>query len=63
MAAMPSYVILCDRDGQTYDAELTLRGWYCPRDGGELGDVTGVRQPRVGTRCRECGAVVVETLP
>jgi hypothetical protein len=34
-----------------------------PRDGGELGDVTGFRQPRVGTRCPECGAVVVETLP
>jgi hypothetical protein len=63
MAAMPSYVILCDWQGQTYDAELTLCGWFCPRDGSELGDITGVMQPRVGIRCPGCGAVVVETLP
>jgi hypothetical protein len=60
---MPSYAILSDREGQTFEAELTPQGWICPLDGGGLGEITGHGEPRVETRCPTCGAIVVETLP
>lgn len=51
---------LVDDNGQTFPAERTDRSWVYTSDGGDLGDLSEYRGPRVGTRCPRCGAVVFE---
>lgn len=49
--------MLVDKKGQTFRAERTERGWRCPRDSADLGDLSGFAPPRVGSQCPQCGAV------
>lgn len=54
-------VWICGRDGVGCSAVCEGERWACPLDGGDLGDASGYRAVRVGSRCPVCGAVVYKT--
>jgi len=51
-------VTLCDRDGRETSAVRRGDRWICPRDEGDLGDASGYRAVRIGSRCLRCGLIV-----
>lgn len=55
-------VWICGRDGVEYTAVRKGERWECPLVGGDLGDASGYRALRVGSRCPVCGAVVYKVM-
>lgn len=53
---------ICGRDGVGRPAVREGERWPCPLDGGDLGDASGYRALRVGSRCPVCGAVVYKVM-
>lgn len=51
-------VTLSDRDGREMSAVRRGERWTCPRDEGDLGDASGSRAVRIGSRCLRCGLIV-----